>query len=241
MFNEEIDKSILTLFNNFLFRKCLFDIFQKKQLEGIEAARKFWDAHPCKDFFPADICDVFEKVIDFYADLSLMPKKQYDKLVQENEKLLEVNNFLRDTFSQLALKIYEESGERLREAWENTVDRQIEMNGKIAKYFFELFGGSGSSLSGKETEKPLNITWKRREIRHKSELPVELVLNNGTDKIVKGVVLNYSESGLCINSSIPLNMGQKVVIKGSISTPHEAFTVRWSNAFIAGLSAQFGS
>ena len=240
MFGEEKDKSLLNLCNCFMFKKCLFDFFQKKQLEGIEAARKFWDAHPCKDFFPPNISDAFEKMIDFYTDLSLMPKKQYDKLVQEHEKLLCVNNFLRETFTQLMLKVYVESGERLREAWKNTIDRQIKMNSEIAKNFFELFGESGSP-NEKEEEKPLNTTGKRQEIRHKCDIPVEFTLNNGADKTLKGVVLNYSVSGLCINSSVPLNKGQKILIKGSIPTPHKAFTVRWSNGLMAGLSAQFGS
>ncbi|HXX80136.1 MAG TPA: PilZ domain-containing protein [Thermodesulfovibrionales bacterium] len=237
MFGEETDKSLLNLCNSFMFRKCFFDFFQKMQLEGIEAARKYWDSYPCKNVFPPNTSDIFERMVDFYTDLSLMPQKQYDKLVKEHEKLLFVNTFLRETFSQLMLRVYVESGERLRQAWNNTIDRQIEMNKEIAKNFFELFGESDGS-NEKEVEKPLNITGQRQEMRHKCDIPVEFVLDNGADKTVKGIVLNYSESGLCINSSIPLNKGEKIIIKGSsIPTRHETFTVRWSNAPMAGLAA----
>jgi len=51
-------------------------LFQKKQLEGIEAARKYWDTQPGKNIFPSNICVFFEKMIDFYTELSLTPKKQ---------------------------------------------------------------------------------------------------------------------------------------------------------------------
>ena len=100
------------------------------------------------------------------------------------------------------------------------------MNKEIAKNFFELFGESGSFFSEKEVEKPLKTTGSRQEIRHKWDVPVEFVLNNGADKIVKGVILNLSDSGLCINSSIPLTIGQEIIIKESVPMRHQAFTVQ---------------
>ena len=237
MFSEEIDKSILNLYNNFLFRKCFFDFFQKMQLEGIEAARKFWDSYPYKNIFPPNSSDIFEKMIDFYIDLSNIPKEQYDELLKEHEKLQFVNTFLRETFSQLVLKIYVESGERLREAWKNAIDSQIEMNNEIAKNFFELFNQSSNCFYGKEAVRPSNIIQRRHERRHKCDFPVEFVLNDAPDKTVKGVILNLSDFGLSINSSIPLTEGQEIFIKESIPMQHQAFTVQWCNDLIAGLSA----
>jgi hypothetical protein len=241
MFNEEIDKSILNLYNNFLFRKSFFDFFQKMQLEGIEAARKFWDSHPYKNIFPSNASDIFEKMIDFYIDLSNVPKEQYDELLKEHEKLQFVNTFLRETFTQLVLKIYVESGERLREAWRNAIDRQIEMNKEIAKNFFELFSQGSTCFYGKEAEKPFYTIQRCGEIRHECDLPVEFVLNDAADKTVKGVILNFSDFGLCIDSSIPLTIGQEIIIKESIPMRYQAFIVRWSNALMTGLSAQLGN
>jgi hypothetical protein len=237
MCSEEIDKSMLNLYNNFLFTKCFVDFFQKMQLDGIEAARKFWDSSPYKNIFPPNASDIFEKTIDFYIDLSLAPKKQYDELLKEHEKLQFVNNFLRETFTQLLLKIYVESGERLREAWKDAIDRQIEMNNEIAKNCFILFNQSSNFFYGKEAVRPSNIIERRHERRHKCDFPVEFVLNGGADKTVKGVILNLSHFGLCINSSIPLTIGQEIIIKESVPMRHQAFTVQWCNDLIAGLSA----
>jgi hypothetical protein len=238
MFDEEVVKSILNLYNNFLFRKSVIDFFKKMQLDGIEAARKFWDSSPYKNIFPPNASDLFEKMIGFYIDLSLLPKKKYDELLKEREKLQFVNTLLRETFLQLHLKIYVEGGERVREEWKNVIDRQIEMNREIAKNFFELFSQGGTFFYGKEAEKPFHAIQRCGEIRHKCDLPVEFVLNDGADQTGKGVILNFSDSGLCINSSIPLNRGQRILIKGTLPTRHQEFTVRWNNALMAGLSAQ---
>jgi PAS domain S-box-containing protein len=84
-------------------------------------------------------------------------------------------------------------------------------------------------------------TGKRQETRHNCYFPVEFALKDAVDKTVKAVVLNFSDSGLCINSSIPLNRGQKIIMKGSIPTRHHVFTVQWSSALMAGLFAQLGA
>lgn len=85
-------------------------------------------------------------------------------------------------------------------------------------------------------------TGKRQEIRHNCYFPVEFSLKDAVDKTVKeAVVMNFSDSGLCIKSSIPLNRGQKIIMKGSIPTPHHVFTVQWSSALMAGLLAQLGN
>jgi hypothetical protein len=238
MFDEETVKSILNLYNNFLFRISFIEFFQKMQLDGIESARKFWDSSSCKNIFPPNASDMFEIMIDFYIDLNFVPKKKYDELIKEHEKLQLVNTFLSETFMQLQLKILTESEEKVREAWKNAIDRQIEMNKDIAKNFFELFSQSGTFFYEKEAERPLTTTERCDEIRHKCDVPVEFVVNDGADQTVKGVILNFSDSGLCINSSIPLNRGQRIIIKGTIPTRHQEFTVRWNNALMAGLSAQ---
>jgi len=235
--SEEMNQSILNLCNIFLFRKSFFDFFNKMQLDGIEAARKFWDSHPYKDSLPPNASDIFEKMIDFYIDLSLVPKKKYDELLKEQEKLQFVNTFFRETIMRLQLNIFVESGERAWEAWKCFNGIQMAMNMEIAKNFSNLFSQSSTRFYRMDAERPLNTVENRHEIRHTCDFPVEFVLNDAADKIVKGIILNRSDSGLCINSSIPLAKGQKIIIKGSIPMPHQAFTVQWSSALMTGLAA----
>jgi hypothetical protein len=237
MFNEELFKSLISLFNDFLFRKSFFDFFQEMQREGIEAARRFWHSYPYKNIFSPDALDMYEKMIDFYISLGLAPKAKYDEVFEEYEKLHYQNTFLRETIMQLQMKMFAEGGEKVREAWKSIIDKQIEMNKEIAKNFFEFFRQESTSFYGKRTEEPFNTIETRRETRYKSVSPVEFVLGDAADKAVKGVILNISDSGLCINSSIPLNRGQEIIIKSSLPARHKTYTVRWNNASMTGLSS----
>jgi len=229
MFDEELIKAMTRLFNDFLFRKGFFDFFQKVQLEGIEAARRFWPSYPYKNVFFPDALNLYERMIDFYISLGLAPKTKYCKLFEAHEKLHCQNTFLRETIMQLQLKMFAEGGEKVREAWENIIDKEIEMNKGIAKNFLELFRPVSTS--------PLNIVETRRETRHAFESPVEFVLSDAADKTVKGVILNISDSGLCIKSSITLKREQKIIIKSSLPIQHKTYTARWNNASMTGLSS----
>ena len=232
MHSEEIYKSLFNLYDSFLFRKSFRDYFQKMQVDGIEAARKFWETYPYKDMFPPNTSNIFERLIEFYADLGFVPRKQYDELLKESDKIQVINSFLRETFTQLMLKIYMENGERSREIWKSSLDRQLETNKAMAKNLSELFSPSGDKIG-----RSLTTTVKRQEVRHKSDFAVEFALSDSGDKTVKGVVLNFSDSGLCINSPMLLQKGQKIMIMGASPTRHRGFIVRWSNDLMAGLSA----
>ncbi|MFI5296220.1 MAG: hypothetical protein ACHQ0Y_14500 [Thermodesulfovibrionales bacterium] len=237
MFNEEQHKSIITLFNDFLFRKGFFDFFRKMQREGIEAARRFWHSYPYKNVFFLNPLDVYEKMIDFYISLGLVPKAKHDEVLEEHEKLHHQNAFLRETIMQLQMRMFAEGGEKVRKAWESIIDKQIEMNKEIAKNFSEFFRQRSTSFYGKRTEEPFNTVETRRETRYKFVSPVEFVLSEAADKTVKGVILNISDSGLCIKSSITLKREQKIMIKRSPPIRHKTYTARWEKASVIGLSA----
>jgi hypothetical protein len=160
MFDEELFTFIMSLFNNFLFRKGFFDFFQKMQREGIEAARRFWDSYPYKNLFFPNALDVYEKMIDFYMSLGLAPRTKYDEAFKEHEKLQYQNTFLRETIMQLQLKMFAEVGEKVREEWKSIIDKQIEMDEEIAKNFFEFFRQGSSSFYVKRTEEPFNAIEK---------------------------------------------------------------------------------
>lgn len=237
MYNEELLKSITSLFNDFLFRKGFYDFFQEMQREGMQAARRSWRSYPYKNAFYPNALDIYEKMIDFYISLGLAPKAKYDEVLEEHEKLHYQNTFLRDTIMQLQLKMFAEGGEKVREAWENIIDKEIEMNKEIAKNFLEFFRQGSTSFYGKQTEEPFDTVEPRREARYQFVSPVEFVLSDAADKTVKGVTLNISDSGLCIKSSITLKREQKIIIKSSLPIQHKTYTALWNNAAMTGLSS----
>jgi hypothetical protein len=237
MFNEELSKSLMSLFNNFLFRKGFLDFFHVMQREGIEAARRFWHSYPYKNVFIPNALDMYEKMIDFYLSLGLAPKAKYEELCKEHEKMLHENSFLRETIGQLQLKMFTEGGEKIREAWKSTIDKQLEMNMEIAKNFIVLFRQWNTSYYGARMEELFNTPEARREIRYKFESPGEFVFCDESDTTVKCVILNISNSGLCIKSSFPFKRGEKIIMKSSLPMRHKPYTVRWNHAAMAGLSA----
>jgi hypothetical protein len=206
------------------------------QVNGIEAARKFWDLHPYKNIFFPSVEDYFEKMIDFYINLGLAPKTRYDAVMKEHEKLQYENTFLRETINQLGAIILAADGEeKVQLVWNSVVYKWIGVNTEIANNFFELSGQRSTDSSGKE--EPFNDIERRLQTRHTFLCPVEFMLNETSDKPVNGVILNFSESGLCIYSLIPLNKGQKIIIRSPLPIRHATFTVQWSNASRTGLSA----
>ena len=237
MFNEELRKSIMGLFNDFLFRKGFFDFFRIMQRDGIEAARRFWHAYPYKNVFIPNALDMYEKMIDFYMSLGLAPKATYDEVCKEHEKLLYENTFLRETIEQLQLKMFADGGEKVREAWKSTIDKQLEMNMEVAKNFIEFFRQWSTSSYGRRTEELFNTPEARRETRYTFESPVEFAFSDAADKAVKCVILNISDSGLCIKSSIPVKRGQEIIIKSSLPMRSKTYTARWNYASMTGLSS----
>ncbi len=237
MLNEELHKSIMILFNDSLFRKGFLDFFQKMQREGIEAARRSWDSYPYKSVFLPNAIDIYEKMIDFYISLGLASKAKYEEVFEEHEKLLYQDTFLRDAIIQLQLKMFAEGGENVREAWESMIDKQIELHNEIPKNFLAFLSQGSTSFDSSRSERSFNSADTRRETRYKFESPVEFVLSDASDKTVKGIILNISDRGLCVKSSITLKREQKIIIKNSLPMLNKTFTALWNNASMTGLSS----
>ena len=146
MFNNEMTKGMMELFANPLFKKGFSDFFLKMQQEGIDAARKFVSTHSDKALFP-NASDMYERMADFYIILGLVPRTKYDEVLNENKSLKEENKFLRDTIRELQLSLFSEGGEKAKQIWHSSIDKQMEMNKEISRNFFELFRQLKSSAS----------------------------------------------------------------------------------------------
>jgi len=132
--NEDITKMIKDLYSNPFFKKGFLDFFEKMQLEGIEAARKFWKTYPEKDMFP-NAPELFEKLIDLYLMMGVVPRKKYEDVVKEHEEMKkEVNKLVKG----LNLDMMLDEGAKAQEMWKGAIDRQIDMNKEITKNFFDF-------------------------------------------------------------------------------------------------------
>jgi hypothetical protein len=139
MFNDDCTARMMGLFANPLFKMGFSDFFLKMQQEGIEAARKFWGTYSEKNNLFPDALDMYERMIDFYIILGFVPRVKYDEILGENKSLKQENKFLRDTIRELQFNLFTQGGEKVQQIWQNSIDKQLEMNKEIAKNFFELF------------------------------------------------------------------------------------------------------
>lgn len=139
MFTKEKISYMMDVLNSPLFKQGFFEFFTKMQLEGIEAARKFWGLNSDKNTALPNAVEMYEKMIDFYITLGFIPRTKYDNMLKENERLREENRFLRETISELQINIFKEGGEKVQQSWQTIIDKQLEMNKEIANNFFELF------------------------------------------------------------------------------------------------------
>jgi predicted solute-binding protein len=136
MFNE-----FLKLYSNPIFKSFMNEYVSRMQEDGLEAAKKFWNLNPEKGGMFAGAPEFIEKMTEFYSGMGFVTRKKYDELASENDDLKRQNAFLRDTIRQLNIKVFEEGGKNLQEAWKTTMDKQLELSKDLAKNFFELFKG----------------------------------------------------------------------------------------------------
>jgi regulator of replication initiation timing len=110
---------------------------------GLEAAKQYWAANHREDTFPLSVPEFFERMTAFYADLGFVTKRQYDKVVEENDRLKKENEFLKNTLKELNLKIYTEGSLQVQQMWKDTAQKQMEMSAEIATTFLDLFKQEG--------------------------------------------------------------------------------------------------
>jgi hypothetical protein len=73
---------------------------------------------------------------------------------------------------------------------------------------------------------------KRGEPRRLVYYTTRFGLNPEDTSHLRGVIINISNSGLCIFSPNSLTRGQEIVIKAPLPLMDERFVVRWSNKLL---------
>ena len=134
--NEDIIKNMMELFSNPLFRAGFSEFTSKAQVEGLEAAKKFWGLSEYGKTFPYSV-DMVERLNDWYSVLGFVPSAKYNQVTEENTKLKAENQLLRNMIKDLQLNLFTEGGEKAQRVWHDIIDNQIKMNTEVTNSFFE--------------------------------------------------------------------------------------------------------
>lgn len=74
---------------------------------------------------------------------------------------------------------------------------------------------------------------KRSEPRRSYHAPINFILKEKGDRMLKGVVSNISMSGLGMYSFSQLNVGQVIIVQSLLPGRHIEYGVRWCRELVA--------
>lgn len=136
MWTPEQMKTLMELFAQPLFRQGAADYVARVQMEGLEAARKFWAQSP----FAGGIADpqqMMERLADAMQAMGFVPLARHEALQRENAELKSENEQLRNTLRELQQSLIAEGSAKAQQAWQEVVDKQMEINREATRGFFE--------------------------------------------------------------------------------------------------------
>ena len=130
-------RMMLEMFANPMFKQGANEFLKIAQQQGIEAANKFWGISSESQAFPG-VDKMMERMADFYQTLGFVPQAKYDELMKENASLKNENQLLRNTIGDLQQKYMAEHGAKAQQAWQEIVDKQLNMSREVTKSFFDV-------------------------------------------------------------------------------------------------------
>jgi regulator of replication initiation timing len=137
MMTEQQMRMMMEMFNNPMFKQGASEFLKIAQQQGMEAAKKFWGISSENQAFP-DAEKMIERMADFYQTLGFVPQTKYDDLLKENASLKAENQMLSDTIRELQQKFIAENGAKAQKAWQEIVDKQLDMSREVTKSFFDV-------------------------------------------------------------------------------------------------------
>lgn len=152
MMTEQQMRMMMEMFNNPLFKQSANEFIKIAQQQDMEAANKFWGISPentnTANSFPTPE-KMFEQMAEFYQSLGFVPQARYDELVKECSKLKTENQTLRDTINKLQQSFTAENSAKAQQAWQEIVDKQLDMSREVTKSFFDVLKQPPSNKDGK--------------------------------------------------------------------------------------------
>jgi hypothetical protein len=137
MMTEQQMRMMMEMFSNPMFKQGANEFLKIAQQQGMEAAKKFWGISSENQAFP-DAEKMMERMADFYQAIGFVSQAKYDELVKENNNLKTENQMLSNTIRELQQKFMAENGAKAQKAWQEIVDKQLDMSREVTKSFFDV-------------------------------------------------------------------------------------------------------
>jgi Tat protein secretion system quality control protein TatD with DNase activity len=146
MMTEQQMRMMIEMFSNPMFKHGANEFLKIAQQQGMEAANKFWGISSENQAFP-DVEKMMERMAEFYQTLGFVPQAKYDELMKQYAGLKAENQMLSDTIRELQQRFIAENGAKAQQAWQEIVDKQLEMSREVTKSFFDVLKQSSPEKS----------------------------------------------------------------------------------------------
>jgi hypothetical protein len=137
MMTEQQMRMMMEMFSNPMFKQGANEFLKIAQQQGMEAAKKFWGISSENQAFP-DAEKMMERMADFYQAIGFVSQAKYDELMKQYTSLKAENQLLSDTIRELQQKFMAENGAKAQKAWQEIVDKQLDMSREVTKSFFDV-------------------------------------------------------------------------------------------------------
>ena len=146
MMTEQQMRMMIEMFSNPMFKQGANEFLKIAQQQGMEAANKFWGISSENQAFPG-VDKMMERMAEFYQTLGFVPQTKYDELMKQYTNLKAENQLLSDTIRELQQRFIAENSAKAQQAWQEVVDKQLEMSREVTKSFFDVLKQSSPEKS----------------------------------------------------------------------------------------------
>ena len=137
MMTEQQIRMMIETFSNPMFKNGANEFLKIAQQQGMEAANKFWGISSQSQAFP-DVDKMMGSMAEFYQSLGFVSQTKYDELMQQFASLKADNQLLGDSIRELQQRFIAENSAKAHQAWQEVVDKQLEMSRNVTKSFFDV-------------------------------------------------------------------------------------------------------
>ena len=137
MMTEQQLRMMIETFSNPMFKNGANEFLKIAQQQGIDAANKFWGISSQSQAFP-DVEKMMGSMAEFYQSLGFVSQTKYDELMQQFTSLKADNQMLSDSIRELQQRFIAENSAKAHQAWQEVVDKQLEMSRNVTKSFFDV-------------------------------------------------------------------------------------------------------
>jgi pantoate kinase len=137
MMTEQQMRMMLEMYSNPMLKQVTNEFLKIAQQQGMEAANKFWGISLENQAYPG-VDKMMERMAEFYQTLGFVSQTKYDELMSQYASLKAENQMLSDTVRELQQRFIAENSAKAQQAWQEVVDKQLEMSREVTKSFFDV-------------------------------------------------------------------------------------------------------